>query len=279
LDQSPEAEQALSIAQTLAREYNGSIILLTVLGELDKSDDSDKAERPSKIITNEAGAIDYLNIVASNIQSSQYQTFTAVKQGDAAKIIGERARRKDIDLMVMSTHGRSRFRRWLVPSITSKIIYQTTPPLLVVRPSDNWHSIRTQFKNLLVTLDGSVIAEQVLPYVHEIANHFKSEVTLLSVPEGSESDEYSTKLKHYIGLIAKEFINKGIKTNTLITGSGPARTILNTAEENKIDLIMMVSHGRGGVVRQNDVKLGSFSDIVLQETPCPGFLVSALKAL
>ena len=61
-----------------------------------------------------------------------------------------------------------------------------------------------------------------------------------------------------------------------MTGSGPARTIIHAAREEKVDLVMMVTHGRGGVDRQEHVKLGSVTDKVLEETPCPVFLVSAL---
>ena len=53
------------------------------------------------------------------------------------------------------------------------------------------------------------------------------------------------------------------------------RAILDTAEEKRCDLIMIVTHGRGGVERQDAVKLGSVADAVLQKASCPVFLVSA----
>ena len=64
-------------------------------------------------------------------------------------------------------------------------------------------------------------------------------------------------------------------TRTLVDGSGPAQSIIRIPEEQGIDLLMMVSHGRGGVARQEHVELGSVVDTVLQATTCPAFLVSA----
>jgi nucleotide-binding universal stress UspA family protein len=101
-------------------------------------------------------------------------------------------------------------------------------------------------------------------------------VTLLSVPEGSESDDY-TKIAHqYVHHIADFLTQKNVEVNLMVTGSVPTQTILRVSREQRSDLIMMVSHGRCGIKRQTHVKLGSVADALLQETPCPVFLVSAV---
>lgn len=272
LDQSPQAEQSLPIAQSLARSYNGRIRLLTVVqpkGTIDP-------KGPSLSLTNEQSAREYLLDVVADLRGSGYQTSFFILEGSPAQMIGDMARDEHTDILVMATHGRSSFRNWLVSDITSQVIHQTTPPLLVVRPSQDWHSMRTRFARLLVALDGSEIAEQVLPHVHELAARYRSEVILLSVSEGSESEEYPKKLEQYLEVVAKGLRDRGITVRYQVTGSGPARTILEVALAEKSDLIMMVSHGRGGVDRQGYVKLGSVSDRVLEETLCPVFLVSAL---
>jgi nucleotide-binding universal stress UspA family protein len=67
--------------------------------------------------------------------------------------------------------------------------------------------------------------------------------------------------------------DEGFDAQAMVTGSGPARTILAVSKDEDIDLIMMASHGRGGVERTEYVMLGSVADHVLQETHCPVFLV------
>ena len=63
---------------------------------------------------------------------------------------------------------------------------------------------------------------------------------------------------------------------TQVGGSGPSRTILDVAEREGVDLIALTSHGRGGVGRQDYVKLGSVVDKVIYDAPCPIFFVSAV---
>ena len=163
----------------------------------------------------------------------------------------------------------------MVSNVTTDVIYQTTPPLMVIRPTEDWRSTRTTYKRLLVALDGSSIAEQVLPYVHELAYKFDSEISLLSVAEGSEYDDYLDKVNVYLQKIASGLEQKGLTVKCLTRSAEPSQIILSVAEEEKIDLIMMVSHGRGGIARQNHVKLGSVVYKVMEKTNCPIFLIFA----
>lgn len=279
LDLSPTAELALAGAQTLARNYDGTIHLLTVL---DSSEGGD-----GTVGEQLANAQEYLADVVADLNGAGFRTTTAISEGKASQVIGaranssnrvgsnERVRKDGIDLVCMTTHGRSRVSRLVVSSITTEVIYQTTPPLLIIRPTENWRSARTTFQNILVPLDGSELAEQVLPFVHELAYKFSSRVTLLSTAEGSESDDFHEKITAYLYQIVQNLALKGVPAEFEIRSTAPAQTILSCAKEKKIDLIMMVSHGRGGIQRQEHVKVGSVTDAVLQETMCPIFLVSA----
>lgn len=266
LDQSPTAELSLAGAQTIARNYDGTIHLLSLLDASDKN----RPEADSKENIEE-----YLADVVADIDSAGYKTKSEIRSGKAADEIGRRANEGDIDLVIMTTHGRSKMQRMVVSSVTTDVIYQTTPPLMVIRPTEDWRSTRTTYKRILVALDGSEIAEQVLPYVQEIAFKFNSDVTLLSIAEGSESDDYLEKVEGYLCEVAVQLQSKGVKAKKCTASGEPSRVILDVAKEQKIDLIMMVSHGRGGLDRQDHVKLGSVVDEIIQETYCPIFLVSA----
>jgi nucleotide-binding universal stress UspA family protein len=269
LDMSPTAEVALAGAQTIARNYNGQIQILTVVQD-QKDQESTDAIR--------ASAEMYLEDVEADLSTGGYRAVTKIVDGAPAEAIGAESKKGDIDLMILTTHGRSLVSRMVVSNITQEVIFQTTPPLIVLRPTIEWRSTRTRFQKLLVTLDGSEIAEQVLPYVHSLASKFDSQVILLSTAEGSESDDYAGKLQAYLDKIAGELSEKGVSVTTQIASTAPATTILTVASEENIDLIMMVSHGRGGLKRQEHVKIGSVVDAVLQEMPCPLFLISAQTA-
>jgi nucleotide-binding universal stress UspA family protein len=264
LDQSPQAELALAQAQTMARNYTGTIRLLTVLeGSSGRSDDDE--------------ARVYLNDVAEDLGMGGYRWEAAIGRGTPAEVIGAEATAGHVDLVVISTHAHSRLNRWVASHVATDVIHQTTPPLLLIRPTESWRSTRTRFQRVLVTLDGSETAEQVLPHVHEIGSTFGGHVTLLSVSEGSQADDHADKLHRYLSRVAERLAAKAIVASVRIAESAPSQAIFQICEEESIDLIMMVSHGRGGVERQDSIKLGSVVENVIQAAPCPVFLVSATK--
>lgn len=269
LDQSPTAELSLAGAQTIARNYDGTINLLTVLNG------TASANNPEQPRMSMASATEYIEDVRADLDVGGYRLKAEIVEGDPAQEIGMRAKRGDIDLIIMTTNGRSQVSRLLTSSVTTNVIYQTTPPLMVIRPTADWRSTRTTYRRLLVPLDGSEVAEQVIPYVHEIAYKFNSHVVLLSAAEGSESEGFVGKAKIYLNQLSAALTKKGLHVETIVRSAEPAQTILSTSKELNIDLIMMVSHGRGGIARQEHVKLGSVVDIVLQKTLCPIFLISA----
>lgn len=128
-------------------------------------------------------------------------------------------------------------------------------------------------KRILVPLDGSSESEMVMPYVRLMATRFGSEVLLLSVPEGSESEEFGETIEKHLNNIVTSLSQDGIIARFLVTGSGPARTILSVSQSEGVDLVMMATHGRGGTERLKHVTLGSVAARVAQDTPCPLFLV------
>lgn len=273
LDSSPGAEHALSCAQTIARHYNGKIRLLSVLGENGKAKNG---EFNGNYIPHSMyeSIKEYLDDVVADLVSADYRTSYTIRRGNPAQEIGAIAK-QNIDLLIMTSQGRSLVNRWLISHTTTDVIHLTTPPLIVLRPTDTWRSIRTTFKRLLVTLDASETAEQILPYAKEIASKFESKIELLLVPEASDSDELIQNLEIYLKKIAKDLNVYCTQVTTHITGSDPAKTIIEMSKTLKSDLVMMTTHGRGGIQRQEHVKIGSVTETVMQDLPCPIFIVSA----
>lgn len=95
------------------------------------------------------------------------------------------------------------------------------------------------FKRILVPLDGSPFSEQALP-------------------------------------LAESFASRGTKTQTLVTGSEPAYTIVEMADSVEADLIMLATHGRGG---RDRLMFGSVADMVVRHSRRPVFLVPVRSAI
>ncbi len=126
------------------------------------------------------------------------------------------------------------------------------------------------YERLLVPLDGSLLAENVLPYVEELARRLDSEVILLTACAPSEP--LDRPLRAYLDRRVGELQSLGLKASALIVHGDPAEEILTFAEQNAIGLIAMSAYGRSGISRWN---LGSIASKVLQKSSAPVLLTRA----
>jgi len=135
------------------------------------------------------------------------------------------------------------------------------------------------YERILVPLDGSKLAEQVFPYVAELAMAFDSEVILIGVCEPEES-EYGQACQLYMDSEAKKLQSSiegsAVKVMTAFIIGKPATQILSYAEENDINLIAMTSHGRSGIMPWS---LGSTVNKVLHKVGVPLIIVKAKETL
>jgi len=135
------------------------------------------------------------------------------------------------------------------------------------------------YERIMVPLDGSSLAEIVLPYAEGIAAKFGAEVILVSVaePAGDERDQlYRYYLKRIKEQVQRQLKKWGAKEGTAVKNEvllgRPASEILRYADENNVSLITMASHGRSG---QGPWLLGSIAAKVLRATGKSVLLIRA----
>lgn len=141
------------------------------------------------------------------------------------------------------------------------------------------------YKKIVVALDGSQVAEEVLPYVEDIATKMNSQIVLLRVslpPQVIEDDGriistveqmvegITADFKHYLGQVASRFRAKGLETESVVKFGDPAEEIVEFARECGADLIAMCTHGRSGLSRW---VYGSVADRVLRASSTPVLLI------
>ena len=116
------------------------------------------------------------------------------------------------------------------------------------------------YRKILVSLDGSKMSECALEHVRAIATGSNvTKVDLLFVAEPvspglyQSSEESKEKLmtwgKDYLAKIERSLLNDGVKAKSIILEGRPAETIVDYAEKNNIDVIIMSTHGRSGISR------------------------------
>jgi nucleotide-binding universal stress UspA family protein len=176
-------------------------------------------------------------------------------------------REANVSLIVLGTRDHSTISR-LLRAERINGVEQSRTPLLILRPTKAWRSRGTQFQRLLVCLDGSEAAEQVLRYARTLAKAFQSEIVVVAVAE-VESEE--KQLTEYVGKVAEALRELGIVADCLVSSPVPAQTIVAIAEQRAVDLILMATSGRGDSSLHS--AFGSVTEEVMRSTPCPLLLV------
>ena len=140
------------------------------------------------------------------------------------------------------------------------------------------------YEKILTPLDGSELAEVVLPYAKELAGRLDLDLILLRVCEKPASTqtcqvylkEVAERLKTQVLEVQAQTGQlpggKTVEVRTEVAIGHPAEEILHCAEENKVDMILMATHGYSGVRRW---VIGSVADKVLRKSAVPVWLVRA----
>lgn len=269
LDRSGLAEQALPTAVSLATDNEATLILLHVPAPVFiKAPDTVKDMNYDYYYAGwnkgQEEGLEYLAGIKYGRLAPTLDVKTELAEGDVATALVTYAAQHEVDLIVMSTHGRSGLSRWLYGSVTEKVLSGAPCPVLAVRSAE-------PIKHVMIPLDGSALAETaVLPGL-AIAKSFGATATLFEATaahpktvepaivaqlEQIESgmgehlvEDPIEKASAYVSMIARTHADEGVDIKVAV-GKGPAaEAILNLADDRDVDLIVMATHGRTGLSR------------------------------
>jgi nucleotide-binding universal stress UspA family protein len=276
LDGSPVSERALPYARFLAQAVQAELVLLRVV-EVRPFTDSEET-------WNEIVAEAYIGRFRSDLAVAGLAE-TAVKIGNPAREILDAIKARDLDLIVMSTHGRSGLGRFLHGSVAEEVMRRSPVPILLVSPRciRTWSSDRPG--RVLVPLDGSELAEKALVPASQFAEILAAELHLIRVvaPSAGRSSQRTPSLlseagagetaeaQDYLTGVAEGLRTSGRAVSTLVKRGNPADMISASAREEDADVIVIASHRRAGVSR---LIQGSVAARLIQEASVPVCLVS-----
>lgn len=292
LDGSPLAQSALPYALALASATDAAVTLLSVVPPAQPINDYyipyDAAEEAEGL----ARAGDALDALARSLRSHRLRITTAVTVGDAADQIIRYGQDNGVDAIVMASHGRGRAFHWAFGSVVRKVITGATVPTLVVHVKDATVHPETpaSIHSILVPLDGSELAEAVIPLVADVARSCGASVTLARIvpfPGGiylgspytplvapdtfNEAMDAARAGTHaYLSSIASRLKGAGIAVTTVALDGDPASRLLSLISEEKYDLVVMATHGRTGITRW---ALGSIAERLVEASYTPVLLV------
>jgi nucleotide-binding universal stress UspA family protein len=296
LDGSPFAEHALPPAAALARHSGATLHLVTVSTPLAETSVEGMYFSAAEVEQDLATRYrTYLEDVAKRLPGVKVRT--DVPHGDAGTTLCALIH-AEADLVVMATHGRGAFERFLLGSTTDEVVGHADKPILLVRGSDAAADLAAEARlaPALVALDGTADAEKVLEHVIQVVGLTPgAEVVLLRAihgveppPAGPDVPEARREAQHlqdqlltlqgglrgearqYLDGVAARLKERGVKTRSrVVIADQPAQAILEEAKAAGAGLIALETHGRTGLAR---LFMGSVADQVIRATTVPVLL-------
>jgi nucleotide-binding universal stress UspA family protein len=174
-------------------------------------------------------------------------------------------------LVVMSTHGRTGFVRAALGSVADQLVRHSHSPILLLRSFGKDCDLG-RLDRAVVALDGSPRAEQTLDLCRQLAGPVLRDLLLMRVvpdTQGETADEAQAYLDEVAAQRTPEFRDRDCTVSTKVAHGDPASEILREAEDG-CNLIVIATHGRGGVARW---ALGSVADKIVQGARVPVLVV------
>ncbi len=272
LDGSVFGEHALPLATNLARKAGATLHLVHVHQPVPSATLSGVHIRDpiDRHLCRDERA--YLADVTRRLKQFTFAPLhTALLDGDCVPTLREYAEENDIGLVVMSTHGRGALGRLWLGGIADDVVRKMPRPVLLVRPPEGECDFRRfpELRSILLPLDGTPLAEQVIEPTLGLGQFFDATYTLVRV-DNPMTQQAQKDSKTYLEEVAAQLATRGVSVNTqLVIDEEPAAAILAEARARQASLIAMETHGRGGLSR---LLLGSVAEKVVRGSVVPVLL-------
>jgi len=287
LDGSRLAESALPAAAELARRLNARVTLLHVI----------EAEPPQTVHGDRhlralAEAQAYLDGAVQWMAGRGIAADAAVceDEGGVAATIASRAARIGVDLIVLTSHGRSGVRGLLYGRVAQQVLQRGSSPVLMIRPSAAGRDGPFVCRRVMVPLDGSETAEAavhaasaiaatggidillvwVVPTAETVAGERAVPARLMPTAAAALLDVEAREAAAYLEQVAGRLRATGLTVSAAVERGEPVQMLLDAASQRSVDLIIIATHGRSGV---SAVWAGSVASRIVEAGTRPVLLV------
>jgi nucleotide-binding universal stress UspA family protein len=289
LDGSSFAEDALPMALAIARRADALLHVAHVhvpVASLYTGNDL-AADAPLDLQVWEQEHVYLQEIVKRLKRVSRLRVTSTLLDGPIAESLAEQAVAAEADLIVMTTHGRGPLSRFWLGSVADKLVRLAPMPLLLVRPTDGAPNLSEEPlpRHILIPLDGSELAEQILEPALALGRLADADYTLMGVIESARVPDYAiaghmweeqrdmavtpqeTKIQNYLDGVAERLRGRSLHVKAHVILNKPtAAAILEEARRHSRGLIALATHGRRGFKR---MLLGSIADKVIRGAAPP----------
>ncbi len=291
LDGSDFAESALSTAVALATRDGAKLQLLSVVPTEPPFGFTDDAMLVGWVDEAKALQRDYMKQMATRVaaRSEDLHVEASVSVGNVGATIREVSDALDVDLVILTTHGRGAFGRVWLGGTADQLLRSLERPVLLLPPTPAGEKpfAEEPVRHVLVPLDGSEAAEAaldelplLLSALEDVQLTLVSVVEDFSVPSGypqhatsaglvqEERERMTAYLAAVSGRLEQDEI--GVAETHVLVADSAARGLLRFCRETEVDAIALSTHGRGGVSR---LLLGSVADKLIRGAGIPVLVV------
>ncbi|WP_256207814.1 universal stress protein [Nitrosomonas sp. Nm166] len=233
--------------------------------------------------------------VAQQLNQNGFRVESKCLAGIPAESILRLAEEAYVNLIAMSTHGRTGLGLTLLGSVADEVVRNARPPVFLV-PARIAVQSDSLPRTILLPLDGTPLAEAAIPAARQFAQDMGAMIRLVRVVDPYDAENAGDGLTTgqvfsdldntegqpiirqavcYLERIRLRLQLAGITCRYHVTAGGPADSIVRIAHAESADLIVMSTHGRTGVER---MVYGSVVSQVISTTTCPLLLMRG-KAL
>lgn len=210
--------------------------------------------------------------LSSHLESASREVL--VREGDPAEIIVQLSRERGIDMILMPTHAHGRFRRFLLGSVTAKVLHDASCPVLTgVHREDLPTNASANFRNIVCAVDNDQSFAPVVRFSTDLAALLGAALTAVhAVPAADETSDNrgEVELRRYLFQRAGERFDalrkqEGVDLKVSYAGGPVHRVVRETALREKADLVVI---GRGHMPEELG-RLRTHSYSIIRNSPCP----------
>lgn len=282
------ADRALTHALDVAARFEAQLHILHVVNELDPTwygltGVEDRTTKLRDQIKSEAR--DRLRALAPDKNLYDFETTVSLQLSfDVARSIQEYVDERDIQLVVMGTHGRTGLDRLMLGSVANKVIRHSPVPVMTVRAdAEETVDQDVAMNTILAPIDFSTHSREALRTAKQFARRHGAHLDLLFVAETRTVPTFSDTGLPGVGVVEmdSDIVNNAeaglrqlnqnvggpdVESDYHVKEGGVADTIVDFAEEQGVNLIVMATRGMTGIDR---FVLGSTAERVVRTGSCP----------
>jgi nucleotide-binding universal stress UspA family protein len=274
----PASLRAVDYAIGLAQKYGAKLHLLHVVSPILYSTEQYAFTVSDIIDSMKKQSARKMKKLERKARAAGLTIYTDVRTGEVKREIESAVRATKADILVMGTHGRRGMEKWFLGSVTERMLRRSPIPVLTLRGSKK---ARTTTTRILVTTDFSEGTDNALNYALSIARANKARLTLLHVLEETRAVISPQYRKEITEGVRRELLQRILADaqgppdiDTAVEAGTPYHIILRLLKKERIDLLVMNTHGKGMLHR---ALLGSTSERVVRAADCPVMLIPPMK--